>query len=130
VACRATGCGEVQEGQGVWEHSHRRLADELSLNHGFSSAPARKVVDSGDPPLKPALLRNDLDRFNALHRHGILDAPADAFDRITKIAAAFFRVSIAIVSVVDNDRPWFKSQRAIDTGHVEPARGLGASATF
>jgi len=61
---------------------------------------------------------------------GILDTPFDTFDQITKIAAAFLRASIAIVSLVDNERLLFKSQRAIDRGQVERARGLNASATF
>jgi hypothetical protein len=81
--------------------------------------------------LTAALSQNEPDRLNAPHRYGILDAaPKADFDRIAEMAAIFFRVSIAIVSVVDNDRPWFKSQRAIDTGQVEPARGVGCVRDF
>lgn len=40
----------------------------------------------------------------------ILDtAPEDAFDDITKAAAAQFRVPIALISLVDANRQWFKS---------------------
>jgi eukaryotic-like serine/threonine-protein kinase len=59
----------------------------------------------------------------------ILDTPQDgAYDRITALAARLFTVPIAIVSVVDNDRIWFKSHHGVDIGHVDREPGLCASA--
>jgi len=65
----------------------------------------------------------------AVHRYQILDTPQDgAFDRITALAARLFSVPIAIVSVVDHDRIWFKSHHGVDVDHVDREPGLCASA--
>ncbi|HVF05309.1 MAG TPA: SpoIIE family protein phosphatase [Frankiaceae bacterium] len=69
-------------------------------------------------------------RLAAVRRYDILDTPPDgAFDRITALAARLFDVPIAIVSVVDTDRIWFKSRYGLD-GVEEVGRvpGLCASA--
>ncbi|BAU10693.1 putative PAS/PAC sensor protein [Leptolyngbya sp. NIES-3755] len=53
---------------------------------------------------------NDSQRVEALYRYNILDTPPEAaFDRITRLAARLFDVPIAIVSLVDEKRAWFKS---------------------
>src|SRR5687767_9179452 len=72
----------------------------------------------------------EADRLAALRRYDILDTPPDgAFDRITALAARLFDVPIAIVSVVDTDRIWFKSARGLpDVAEIERAPGLCASA--
>jgi signal transduction histidine kinase/CheY-like chemotaxis protein/GAF domain-containing protein len=52
------------------------------------------------------------DRMNVLRGLGILDtAPDPAFDDITRLAAELLDVPIALVSLVDADRQWFKSRR-------------------
>ncbi len=49
-------------------------------------------------------------RLAALRRLNVLDTdPSEQFDRITRIAATVFDVPIALVSLVDRDRQWFKS---------------------
>jgi signal transduction histidine kinase len=68
-------------------------------------------------------------RLAAVHRYEVLDTPCEgAFDRITALAARLFSVPISIVSIVDNDRVWFKSRRGIDVEQVERLPGLCASA--
>ena len=59
---------------------------------------------------RPPIPDDEAERVAALKRLGILDtAPEERFDRHTRIAAALFRVPIALVSLVDADRQWFKS---------------------
>lgn len=59
---------------------------------------------------RPPIPDDEAERVAALKRLGILDtAPEERFDRHTRIAAALFRVPIALVSLVDEDRQWFKS---------------------
>lgn len=71
----------------------------------------------------------EAERLNALRRYQILDTPPDgAFDRITSIAARLFKVPIAIVSLVDSDRIWFKSHHGLDVEQIDRAPGLCASA--
>jgi hypothetical protein len=58
-------------------------------------------------------------RLAALHGLGILDTPADErFDRITRLAASIFNAPMALVSLVDRDRQWFKSVRGLDVSET------------
>ena len=58
---------------------------------------------------------DELRRLAALERLGILDTPAEErFDRLTRIAAAVLDVPMSLVTVVAEDRQWFKSQVGID----------------
>ncbi len=62
-------------------------------------------------------------RVQALHALGMLDTPQeDRFDRFTRLAAAAFRVPIALVTLVDRERQWFKSHVGI--AHREMPRAL------
>ena len=68
-------------------------------------------------------------RIAALRRYDILDTPPDgSFDHIAAIAAKLFDVPIAIVSLVDHDRIWFKARHGIDVEQIEREPGLCASA--
>ena len=58
-------------------------------------------------PAKPAL---EDERMHALHALNILDTqPEERFDRLTRLARRLFDVPIALVSLVDSNRQWFKS---------------------
>ena len=57
-----------------------------------------------------SLSKNEDARIAALRDLEILDTPPEErFDRITKIAQILFDVPIALVSLVDVNRQWFKS---------------------
>ena len=65
----------------------------------------------------------------AVRRYDILDTPPDgSFDRITAIAARIFDAPIAIISIVDHDRIWFKSHHGLATDEIGRDPGLCASA--
>ena len=58
-------------------------------------------------------------RLAAVRRYEILDTPPDgAFDRVTAMAARRFGVPIAVVSIVDHDRIWFKSHHGLEISEV------------
>jgi PAS domain S-box-containing protein len=60
------------------------------------------------------------ERMAALQSLGILDTPPEAiFDHITRLAALTFGTSIAIVSLVDVDRQWFKSCVGLDVSETD-----------
>jgi sigma-B regulation protein RsbU (phosphoserine phosphatase) len=68
-------------------------------------------------------------RLAAVRRYDVLDSPPDgAFERITALAARLFDVPIAIVSIVDTDRIWFKSHHGLEADQVDRDAGLCASA--
>ncbi len=63
------------------------------------------------PPPIPA---NEAERLNALRSLQLLDTtPEERFDRITRIAQRAFHVPIALVSLVDAERQWFKSRQGL-----------------
>ena len=68
-------------------------------------------------------------RLAALRRYEILDTPPDgSFDHVAAIAARLFDVPIAIVSLVDEDRIWFKAHHGLDVEQIDRSPGLCASA--
>lgn len=68
-------------------------------------------------------------RMDVVRRYSILDTPPDgAFDRVTAIAARLLGTPIAIVSIVDADRIWFKSHHGLDVHQIPRDPGLCASA--
>ena len=63
--------------------------------------------------------RLEQERQAALERYKVLDTPPEeAFDRITRVTAAALGVPIALVSLVDRDRQWFKSRQGLDAGET------------
>ena len=61
--------------------------------------------------MSPPLPRNESKRLHALRELLILDTPPEErFDRISAFAAREFDVPMALVSLVDQDRLWSKSQ--------------------
>jgi sigma-B regulation protein RsbU (phosphoserine phosphatase) len=80
-------------------------------------------------PVTALLPPNETERLAAVHRYDVLDTPPDgAFERITALAARLFDVPIAIVSIVDTDRIWFKSHHGLDIIQIDREPGLCASA--
>jgi len=76
-----------------------------------------------------AVVDPEAGRLAAVRRYDLLDtAPDDAFERVTALAALLFDVPIAIVSIVDEDRIWFKSHHGLDVDQVDREPGLCASA--
>lgn len=58
-------------------------------------------------------------RLAALHSYNILDtAPEEAFDRITRLARTILGTPIALVSLVDRDRQWFKSRQGLEVAQT------------
>ncbi|MFZ4574761.1 MAG: PAS domain S-box protein [Phycisphaerales bacterium] len=59
---------------------------------------------------KADLPPNEIERLAALHSCGVLDtAPEDKFDDLTGLAKELCDVPIALISLVDRTRQWFKS---------------------
>jgi diguanylate cyclase (GGDEF)-like protein len=68
------------------------------------------------PPAKPS---NESDRLNTLRSLNILDTlPEERFDRLTRLATRLFNVPIALVTLVDADRQWFKSSAGLSANQT------------
>lgn len=68
-------------------------------------------------------------RLDALHALGILDtAPEQAFDDLVWLAAQLCGTPIALVSLVDADRQWFKARWGVDVEQTPRATAFCAHA--
>lgn len=67
----------------------------------------------------PPLPDNETGRMAAVRALEILDsAPEPEFEAITRIAARLFGTPMAVVSVMDSDRQWFKSRLGLDLPEI------------
>ncbi|HCV02783.1 MULTISPECIES: sensor domain-containing diguanylate cyclase [Pseudoalteromonas] len=72
---------------------------------------------------KPAVPLNEQARLDELRSLEILDTQREpVFDRITRLAQQFFSVPICIISLVDEQRQWFKS--CVGLNVTETARDI------
>lgn len=62
-------------------------------------------------PLPP----DEADRMAALRRFEVLDSePEPAFDRLTRLASTLLDMPIALISLIDDHRQWFKSKVGVE----------------
>jgi PAS domain S-box-containing protein len=65
--------------------------------------------------MKPPVPENEAARLAALRSLDVLDtAPEEAFDELTALAASVCQAPMALISLVDEDRQWFKSKLGWD----------------
>lgn len=68
-------------------------------------------------------LPHEAERLDALRLYDVLDTPPEApFDDLAELAAHICEAPIALISLVDEDRQWFKSRVGLDV--TETARNL------
>jgi diguanylate cyclase (GGDEF)-like protein len=59
-------------------------------------------------------LGGELERLKALRRYNVLDTdPEEAFDRITRLVKTVLQMPMVAISLVDEDRQWFKSKQGL-----------------
>jgi len=81
------------------------------------------------PWVAPPLPLDESQRLEALRRLNLLDTPAEErYDRITRLSRRVFDVPVAVVSLVDADREWFKSSQGLSLREIPRAVSFGGHA--
>lgn len=101
-----------------------------------TKAPFRSASAIAENLVKPApeysaasLPPNETERLDALRRYNVLDTDAEqAFDDLTALAATVCGAPIAAMSLIDEDREWFKSRVGIAEQTIPREWSLGAHA--
>ena len=76
----------------------------------------------------PMMSGNDAARVDALQKYAILDSePEQAFDDLTLLASYVCQTPIALISLVDEDRQWFKAKVGISA--TETLRNIAFCST-
>ena len=79
--------------------------------------------------VKFLLPHNEEGRLQVLHHYKILDTPPeDRFDSIVFQAATLFDTPIALFTLIDEDRQWFKSRIGLDIQQTDRASSFCAHA--
>jgi len=119
-----------------------RISDDDESNGGTpggagSSAEAGRIAGAMEvrSPERSAFLDEaaraalEAERIAALRRYAILDtAPEPAYDRLVSLAAKRFGVDLAMVSLIDTNRQWFKAVCGLE-GVRETERSIAFCAT-
>ena len=76
----------------------------------------------------PSMSMNDAARLAALQKYAILDTePEQAFDDLTLLASYVCKTPIALISLIDENRQWFKSKVGISA--TETSRDIAFCST-
>ncbi|GGU12100.1 PP2C family protein-serine/threonine phosphatase [Streptomyces lateritius] len=88
------------------------------------------AVHGGKPGRWAPSAAGEASRIEAVRRYDILDTPPDgAFDRVAAMAARLFAVPVASVTIVDEDRIWFKAAHGLEgVSEISREPGLCGSA--
>jgi GAF domain-containing protein len=89
------------------------LEDAVQRVYKMNVAITDAMLPAPTPP-------NEEDRLAELEGLNLLDTPSDAeFDQVTERLTKLFKVPIALLTLIDKDRQWFKSQTGLPTDLAE-----------
>jgi two-component system NtrC family sensor kinase len=70
-------------------------------------------------PMKPPIPKNEAKRLNVLWQYDVLDTvPEEVFDDLTELAARICEAPIAMITLVDEKRQWFKSKVGVSANET------------
>ena len=69
---------------------------------------------------RPPIPVHEAERLAALRAYDVLDTPPEQlYDDLTELAARICEAPIALISLIDENRQWFKSHRGLETRETE-----------
>ena len=75
--------------------------------------------------LKPPIPPDEPERMNALREYHILDTPAEAvYDDIAHVCAGVCDTPVALITLVDGTRQWFKARVGVEEEITETPRDI------
>ena len=116
---------------GLWSSkvNAEKVKERLRLAHetevAVSLADAVLLISKMTAPITDEMLpaptpRNEEARLAELNGLNLLDTPPEAdFDQVTERLTRLFRVPIALLTLIDKDRQWFKSQAGLPADLAE-----------
>src|SRR5438552_153697 len=77
------------------------------------------MISSSEPIMRAPLPKNEKKRLKVLWEYGVLDTvPEEVFDDLTELAARICEAPIALITLVDEDRQWFKSKVGVSVNET------------
>src|SRR5882757_3549740 len=69
------------------------------------------MIGSSESIMRAPVPKNEKKRLKVLWEYGVLDTvPEEVFDDLTELAARICEAPIALITLVDEERQWFKSK--------------------
>jgi len=85
------------------------LCGMLPISRQLGAARPLRIMADTTPPDDPC---DDTARLQALQRYGILDTPMEpAYDELADLAGYVCEAPVALISLLDSQRQWFKAAR-------------------
>jgi anti-sigma regulatory factor (Ser/Thr protein kinase) len=97
----------------------KNIVMALALNFAIAGSLGNRVGQQLCFTAEMAMELNETARLHALRSYKILDTdPEKAFDDLTILAAHVCETPVALISLIDSDRQWFKSRVGVDVSET------------